>query len=140
MTAPSPWNEPDGAAYAAPFTSNTLPGWAKTYRTVLIVLGSVVTAWLLAIVAGYAMSFPDAAGKTSAAILLLVVDVLFALVSIPYLIASAVYGIRWAVTLRGRGYTAGGFSSFFLVAAPSAVTVAVVFGFARVMIPWSAWR
>jgi hypothetical protein len=105
-----------------------------------MVLGSVTMAWLLAIVAGYAMTFPDAAGKTSGSILLLIVDVLFALVAIPYLIASAVYGVRWAVTLRGRGYTAGGFSSFFLIAAPVVVTVAVGLGVARAMIPWSTWH
>lgn len=97
-------------------------------------------AWLLVIVAGYAISLPDEAARTSGAILLLLVDVLFALAAIPYLIASAVYGVRWAVSLRGRGYTVSGLSSFFLVAAPAIVTVAIGLGAAKAMIPWSTWH
>ncbi|MDQ0768411.1 hypothetical protein QF031_001160 [Pseudarthrobacter defluvii] len=137
MTNPSQWSEPDGFAYAAPAASNKLPGWAKTYRTVLIVLGFVAMAWLLIIAAGYALSPREAAGRTSASILLLIVDVLFALAAVPYLIASAVYGTLWALSLRGGGYAAGGFSSFFLVASPATVTVAVGIGAARVIMPWS---
>lgn len=92
---------------------------------------------LLVMAAGYAISFSDSASMTSGAILMLIVDVLFALAAIPYLIANAMYGVRWAVSLRGHGYSVNGFSSFFLVTAPVVVTVVIGLGVARAMIPWS---
>lgn len=129
MTSPSPWNEPDGLAYAAPLASNTLPRWARTYRTVLMALGGISVLAFIAITVCSAlpanMYEPDGLRAVGVAIML---SLFYAAGSIPYLIANIVYAIRWATSLRGHGYRVSGLGSTFLVAAPILVAINIIRG------------
>lgn len=127
MTDPSTWNNPDVTGYAAPLASNTLPSWARTYRIVLMVLGGIAMLALLVITICFSqpadMYEP---GGLRAAGLGIMLSLVYAIGSIPYLIANLVYAVRWATSLRGRGYRASGLGSSFLVGAPIAVAVSII--------------
>ena len=129
MTSPGPWNEPDGFAYATLPTSNRLPVWARTFRTVLMVLGGVAVAAFMAITVSFAlpanMYEPGGLRGVGFGIML---SLFYAVGSIPYLIANVVYAIRWATSLRGHGYSVSLLSSAFLVAAPILVSLSVARG------------
>lgn len=129
MTNPSPWNSPDGYSYAAPLASTALPAWAKTYRIVLMVLGGIAMLALLVIAVCFSLPADMyEPGGLRAAGLGILLSLLYAVGSIPYLIANLVYAIRWATSLRGRGYAASGLSSAFLVAAPIVVAASIIHG------------
>jgi hypothetical protein len=67
-------------------------------------------------------------GGLRAAGLGILLSLLYAVGSVPYLIANVVYAIRWAVSLRGQGYRVSGLSSAFLVAAPVLVAASIIHG------------
>lgn len=131
MTSSSPWNQPDDLAYAPPLATNTLPSWARTYRLVLMVLGGAGLAALLGIIVSFSlpadMYEPGGLRGIGFGIML---SLFYAVGSIPYLIANVVYAVRWATSLRGRGYSPSGLSSAFLVAAPILIAVSVARGVA----------
>ena len=131
MTSPAPWNELDSLAYAAPPASNTLPVWAKTFRTVLMVLGGLGVAALIGISVSFALpaSMYEPGGLRGVGFGIML-SLFYAVGSIPYLIANVVYAIRWATTLRGHGYRVSRLSSAFLVAVPVLVAVSVARGVA----------
>lgn len=131
MTSPSPWNQPDDLAYAPPLAANTLPAWAKTYRTVLMVLGGIGVAALMGIIVSFSLpaSMYEPGGLHGVGFGIML-SLFYAVGSIPYLIANVIYAVRWATSLRGHGYSASGLSSAFLVAAPILVALSVVRGVA----------
>ncbi|MDN4645502.1 hypothetical protein [Arthrobacter sp. PsM3] len=131
MTSPAPWNEPDGYSYAEPLSPNMLPVWAKTYRTVLLVLGGIGVAALIGITVSFALpaSMYEPGGLRGVGFGIML-SLFYAVGSIPYLIANVVYAIRWATSLRGHGYSVSRLSSAFLVAAPALVTISMVRGIA----------
>jgi hypothetical protein len=127
VTNPSPWNEPGLTGYAEPLASDTMPAWAKTYRIVLMVFGGFAMLALLVITICFSLpaSMYEPGGLRAAGLGILL-SLLYAVGSIPYLIANLVYTIRWATSLRGRGYAASGLSSTFLVAAPIVVAASII--------------
>jgi hypothetical protein len=127
VTDPFPWNNPGLTGYAAPLASNTLPSWARVYRTVLMVLGGIAMVALLVIAVSFSLpaSMYEPGGLRAAGLGILL-SLLYAVGSIPYLIANLVYAIRWATSLRGRGYAASGLSSAFLVGAPIVVAASII--------------
>ena len=131
MTDPALWNEPGVTGYAAPLASNTLPSWARTYRIVLMILGGIAMAALLVIAVSFSLpaSMYEPGGLRGVGFGIML-SLFYAVGSIPYLIANVVYAVRWATSLRGRGYSASGLSSAFLVAAPVLVAISVVRGVA----------
>lgn len=127
MTNPAPWTQPDGYGYAARLASHPLPPWARVYRTVLMALGGVYMLALIVITISFSLPADMyESGGLRAAGLGILLSLLYAVGSGPYLIANIVYAIRWAVSLRGRGYRASGISSAFLVGAPILVALSVL--------------
>lgn len=129
MTSPSPWNSPDGYSYAAPLATTNLPDWARFYRIVLMVFGGLAMLALLVITICFSLpaSMYEPGGLRAVGLGILL-SLPYAVVSIPYLIANLVYAIRWATTLRGRGHSASGLSSSFLVVAPIVVAASIIHG------------
>ena len=131
MTSPAPWNELDGSSYATPPTSNALPAWARTFRTVLMAFGGLGVAALIGISVSFALpaSMYEPGGLRGIGFGIML-SLFYAVGSIPYLIANVVYAARWAASLRGHGYSVSRLSSAFLVAAPILVAISVARGVA----------
>lgn len=134
MNSPAPWNEPDGFAYATPPSPNALPEWARTFRTVLMALGGLGVVALLGISISFALpaSMYEPGGLRGVGFGIML-SLFYAVGSIPYMIANVVYAIRWAISLRGHGYSASRLSSAFLVAAPILVAMSVARGVALLL-------
>lgn len=131
MTNPSSWSQPEGHSHTASLPSQPLPAWAKTYRTVLMVSGGVGLVTLAAIVVSFSLpaSMYEPGGLRGVGFGIMA-SLFYAVGSLPYLIANAVYSIRWASSLRGRGYSVSGLSSAFLVTAPVLVAASILRGIA----------
>jgi len=131
VTNPAPWTQPDGYGYAAPLASRSLPSWARVYRAVLMAIGGIFLLALIVITISFSLPVDMYdRGKLQALDVGIMLSLFYGAGSIPYLIANIVYAIRWAVSLRGRGYRATGISSVFLVAAPILVALTVLRGVA----------
>ena len=131
MTNPSSWSHPEGQSHTVSLPSQPLPSWAKTYRTVLMVIGGVGLVALAAIVVSFSLpaNMDDPAGLRGVDFGIMT-SLFYAAGSIPYLIANGVYAICWASSLRGRGYSVSGLSSVFLVTVPVLVAASILRGIA----------
>ncbi|AFR30215.1 hypothetical protein [Arthrobacter sp. Rue61a] len=96
-----------------------LPAWARTFRTILLILAGVLVVLLLLLIAvgtgSIDMYTEDGLGALQAVIWLCLGMLLLA---IPYVIASVIYAALWATKLRGRGYRRYPATTWILVAGP----------------------
>lgn len=105
-----------------------LPGGTRAFRMVLIILGCVI-ALLVLVCLGVSTTSPASIYTESgrAGIQLAIwLGLLIILLSVPYVLASLVYAVLWAVKLRGRGYRRHLGTTWFLVLGPIAVIAPVL--------------
>lgn len=117
-----------------------LPGWARAFRTTLLVLAGILLLLLLLLLTmATSRVGGDLYHDSTVAFLQGIVWVGLALpaLGLPYVIASIIYGALWMSTLRGRGYRGYPATSWMLVAGPAVVGLSILALVVLVMLPAS---
>ncbi len=97
-----------------------LPAWARTFRTILLILAGLLVLLLLllfgAAMSGSADMYSEGGRSVLQATIWLGLGTV--LLTIPYVIASIIYAALWAGKLRGRGYRRHPGTTWILIAGP----------------------
>lgn len=97
-----------------------LPGWARTFRTVLLIGAGLLVLLVLLLIGTATSGSADmySAGGRSVLQASIWLSLGTLLLTIPYVLASIIYAALWASKLRGRGFRRHPGTAWILIAGP----------------------
>ncbi|MGR0159160.1 hypothetical protein [Paenarthrobacter nitroguajacolicus] len=97
-----------------------LPAWARTFRTILLILPGVLALLLLLVIWAATSGSIDMYSEGGLGVLQIIfwLGLGMILLAIPYVIGSVIYAVLWATKLRGRGYRRYPGTAWILFAGP----------------------
>ncbi|YCK83013.1 hypothetical protein M1D89_07215 [Arthrobacter sp. D3-18] len=105
-----------------------LPAWARTFRTILLILAGLLVLLLLLLFGAGTTGSADMYSEGGLGVLQATIwlGLGTVLLTIPYVTASIIYAALWAGTLRGRGYRRYPGTTWILIAGPIVAALPVL--------------
>lgn len=118
-----------------------LPAWARTFRTILLIGAGFLVLLLLLLIGTSTSGSADmyTAGGRSALQAMVWLGLGALLLTIPYVLASIIYGVLWASKLQGRGFRRYPGTSWILIAGPILAALPMVLLIGLIASNTSTW-